>query len=788
MSSLKAYELLTFNDKSQKFELNAEALTFIRKLPSPLSIVSVAGVYRTGKSYLLNRVILDRNQGFKVGPTINACTKGLWIWGEAIQGTSEEGAPCSILVIDSEGMGGFDRDTNYDTRVFSIASIISSIFIYNSNGAIDEGAIDSLSLIVNLAKLVQSNNLSSFFPKFIWILRDFSLELVDETGSPIEANEYLEKALKEVKGFSDSVEKKNRIRNSLKGYYQQRECVLMIRPTNDDRKLQQLDELELTELRPKFVEQVMELRKKITFKAKIKKIGGAEVNGELIVRLLEDCVKSFNDGGIPNIDSTWGYICKSQNRKVLDESVDMYGKLLTDNTLPMEESELSSAHKEAKAEALKYLKKNILSQDNDLVKNYKQMVQEKFEEAKMQNQYELKLHYMTFLKDQFTFLDSEIKNGKFSSMNAFEKNLKLLEKEYFENTLPGQLKSEIFLTFAREISNKAADFLISFFTNETKMQKLAYEDLSEKLTAEIREAKESFGQVRSDLEKTNSKLSSDLAVTTSHEKTLKDQLLTLQSCKEDLEQTIKDLQKNKSSELSDLKSKYSSLESSMKDLQRKHNNELSEVEDEKALLSQKLSFTESSLEEFKVKDRNYSERLKEFRAEQSQSQKLLQSKYEQQIEKLTERLNEKTKENNDLENEVELKEALLEQVQNLLNEAKAKLDSIKSQSESEINDLKAQLQDKESFYLKKIEKIEQDYKVSTSRLRARLSETEKKLRNSDELLRNDMAIWAQDNAILVQKIEFLEQEVEELKAKNEEEKKRYTSIISTLEAGIQNDD
>src|SRR5574343_599781 len=189
MSSPKAYELLTFDDKTQKFELNPEALSFIRKLPSPLSIVSVAGVYRTGKSYLLNRVILDRNRGFEVGPTINACTKGLWIWGEAIQGTSEEGSPCSVLVIDSEGMGGFDRDNNYDTRVFSIASIISSIFIYNSNGAIDESAIDSLSLIVNLAKLVQSSSLASFFPKFIWILRDFSLELVDENGNPLEPNE-----------------------------------------------------------------------------------------------------------------------------------------------------------------------------------------------------------------------------------------------------------------------------------------------------------------------------------------------------------------------------------------------------------------------------------------------------------------------------------------------------------------------------------------------------------------------------------------------------------------------
>jgi len=35
----------------------------------------VAGMYRTGKSYLLNRMLLNRSNGFGVGPTINPCTK-----------------------------------------------------------------------------------------------------------------------------------------------------------------------------------------------------------------------------------------------------------------------------------------------------------------------------------------------------------------------------------------------------------------------------------------------------------------------------------------------------------------------------------------------------------------------------------------------------------------------------------------------------------------------------------------------------------------------------------------
>ncbi len=58
-----------------EFEINEEAQDFLKSLPGPLGIIAVAGMYRTGKSYLLNRMLLNRSGGFGVGPTINPCTK-----------------------------------------------------------------------------------------------------------------------------------------------------------------------------------------------------------------------------------------------------------------------------------------------------------------------------------------------------------------------------------------------------------------------------------------------------------------------------------------------------------------------------------------------------------------------------------------------------------------------------------------------------------------------------------------------------------------------------------------
>ena len=100
-------------------------------------------------------MILDKQgEGFKVGPTINPCTKGLWLWNRVVK--TEKGVDC--LVIDAEGFGGLDEDVNHDNRIFLFALLLSSYFIYNSQGSIDETALNSLHLIINLAQKLKSQN------------------------------------------------------------------------------------------------------------------------------------------------------------------------------------------------------------------------------------------------------------------------------------------------------------------------------------------------------------------------------------------------------------------------------------------------------------------------------------------------------------------------------------------------------------------------------------------------------------------------------------------------------
>jgi hypothetical protein len=97
---------------------------------------------------------------------------------------------------------------------------------------------------VNLSKHLQKSNEKEFedlmesFPSFLWVLRDFSLKLVDPHGNPITSKEYLENALKQHKGLSEGVENKNRIRRLLTNFFKDRDCFMLVRPTEDEKDIQ----------------------------------------------------------------------------------------------------------------------------------------------------------------------------------------------------------------------------------------------------------------------------------------------------------------------------------------------------------------------------------------------------------------------------------------------------------------------------------------------------------------------------------------------------------------------
>ena len=101
------------------FEVTSDGINFLSSLKNQkIAVLCVTGPYRSGKSFLAN-LIMNNMDGFKVGATINACTKGLWVWGKPIE--LENGT--KLLVIDCEGLGSVEKDrtNNIDMKIFTLS-------------------------------------------------------------------------------------------------------------------------------------------------------------------------------------------------------------------------------------------------------------------------------------------------------------------------------------------------------------------------------------------------------------------------------------------------------------------------------------------------------------------------------------------------------------------------------------------------------------------------------------------------------------------------------------------
>jgi len=259
----------------------------------------------------------------------------------------------------------------------SLALLISSLFIYNSIGTIDESALDRISFIANLSRLVQvnSNNqndgqqqqlkqsnsvidLAPYFPRFIWLLRDFNLKLVDNNNDPITPKQYLELALAQ----RTTDETKNNIRKVLQTVFIERDCFTLIRPVEDEDALQELDSTPYEQLREKFKTGMEEVKRNILKQAPVKKIFDKPISGSGFVQLVQSYVDSINGGTVPVIKSAWETVSETESINAVEIGVKSYLNEMSPLTekFPMEVEELEEEHNYALELAEKDFEKRAL--------------------------------------------------------------------------------------------------------------------------------------------------------------------------------------------------------------------------------------------------------------------------------------------------------------------------------------------------------------------------------------------------------------------------------------------
>ncbi|KAJ8281454.1 hypothetical protein GJAV_G00067890 [Gymnothorax javanicus] len=438
------------NTSAGELRVSQEALDILSSIRQPVVVVSIVGLYRTGKSYLMNR-LAGKNTGFSLGSTVQSETKGIWMWCVP--------HPCrpdqTLVLLDTEGLGDVEKgDPKNDTWIFSLAVLLSSTLVYNSIGTINNEAVMSLHYVTELTEHVKvkttrekesetSSDYVRFFPAFVWAVRDFTLDLTIN-GETTTADQYLENSLKLKSGGSRAVTLSNDARECIRNYFPERKCFVFDQPVSKD-KLRLLDLLPDSEVDPQFVEQTSAFCCYIFNCSKEKTIkGGITVTGSLLGNLAVTYVNAIRSGKIPCLENAVAVLSQIENSKAVEESFALYRRLLGERVELHTETheQLSSTHDGCLKEALQlFMKRTFKDEDQKYQKELMDRVKAAYDTKCAQNEEMSQNHCVALLIQLETEMDPDESYMKSGGHKRFKDGLiKLVE--IYQRTLNKGVKTE----------------------------------------------------------------------------------------------------------------------------------------------------------------------------------------------------------------------------------------------------------------------------------------------------------------------------------------------------------
>ncbi|KAG6484774.1 hypothetical protein ZIOFF_053299 [Zingiber officinale] len=355
-----------------KLRLAKEGLDAIQRITTPIAVVAVIGPYRSGKSFLLNQLLsLSCDEGFGVGHMRDTKTKGIWVWGTPFE-IDINGRKISVLYLDTEGFESVGKSNVYDDRIFALATIMSSVLIYNLPETIREADISRLSFAVEIAEefygrsnlafainsiilfilgfnfgyspccmFIQGQDVAFEPAKLLWLIqRDFL------QGKSVQ--EMVNEALQLVPNSSGdkNIDQVNRIRDSLAIMGDNNTAFSLPQPHLQRTKLCDLNDSELDQMYVKKREQLKQLVVSIIHP---KIVQGKLQNGNDFVAFLEQIIEALNKGEIPST----GSIVEVFNKVILERCMRLYSEQMEILQLPVEEKRLQELHEKLKVEAKK---------------------------------------------------------------------------------------------------------------------------------------------------------------------------------------------------------------------------------------------------------------------------------------------------------------------------------------------------------------------------------------------------------------------------------------------------
>ncbi|KAK7573955.1 hypothetical protein V9T40_011146 [Parthenolecanium corni] len=252
-STLEGHPIpILLSEEQHVFTLNEEALEKVL-LQDHIKdrnavVVSVAGAFRKGKSFILDFFLRYMNhmygnphqqnqngwlgdesaplQGFSWRGGSDRDTTGILMWSEVFCTTLANGEKVAVILLDTQGTFDSESTVRDCATVFALSTMLSSIQIYNLSQNIQEDDLQHLQLFTDYGRLALEDIGKTPFQKLQFLVRDWSFPYEASYGE-----EGGQKILDKRLSISDKQHPElQSLRKHLKSCFSDIKCFLMPHP------------------------------------------------------------------------------------------------------------------------------------------------------------------------------------------------------------------------------------------------------------------------------------------------------------------------------------------------------------------------------------------------------------------------------------------------------------------------------------------------------------------------------------------------------------------------------
>lgn len=373
-------------------------------------VVSIAGAFRKGKSFLLNYMLRYMYANYKSTSNFNKAfneteaenwlgspdeplkgfswksstkreTTGIIFWSDIFLYDAPNGEKIAIYLVDTQGLFDHSSSPTDNIRIFSLSALISSVQIMNIYSMIEESHLEYLQFATEIARFtaVETDSTSKPFQKLMFLIRDWISP--EEYNYGLQGGNDFIKSFLKIKDFHTNELKT--VREYLQKTFESISCFLMPYPGRATARNSSFDG-HWSDIDEEFVDTMKELFPAILSPANltVKTINGVPIKAFELSVYVRQYVDLFKSENLPEAKSIYESTLDNQFQILMSKAVEIYLESISLYQEHIKDTpEVYQLHNVSKALALRYFDEEKKFGNKEDATVYETELDEKLEKA-----------------------------------------------------------------------------------------------------------------------------------------------------------------------------------------------------------------------------------------------------------------------------------------------------------------------------------------------------------------------------------------------------------------------